>query len=266
MSKAFMEDFYQYCIGKKWFIVFVMLVGVSISVIYNFLREDVYESKMTVSIDSEGGALPIEKMVYKINQKVMFKSIDGKDGVLGEDYSNVNVYANDRKKNGWVDIYVHGKTPDEAKNNCEGIYEHIKYYSENYKNNILEQAHNEEYVSIAKNMADEALKGVLLSEHTNLSKDNLYNLYIVDRENISSAENDFLRKEYLYRNLLKYTVRALRQRSCDFTIVTPPNLPAHPASKKYSIVVVGSFMISLCFAIVLLLFSFVIKRKKGNIL
>lgn len=263
MSKAFWEDFCQYCIKKKWFIVFVMLVSMSISTVYNFLREDVYESKMTVRIDSEGGLLPIEKMVYEINQKVMFKSIDGKDGVLGEDYSNVNVYVNDRNKNGWVDIYVHGKTPDEAKNNCEGIYEHIKYYSENYKNNILEQAHNKEDVIIAKNMADEALKGVLLSEHTNLSKDDLY---IVDRENISSEENDFFRKEYLYRNLLKYTVRALCQRSCDFTIVTPPNLPAHPASKKYSIVVVGSFMISLCFAIVLLLFSFVIKRKKGNIL
>lgn len=258
-----MEELCQYYIKKKGFIVFVIFIGIFASVVYNFLREDIYESKMTVKIESAGGVVQIQNIVYDINQKIMLKPIHGEEGVLGEDYSDLNVYVNDRNKNGWIDIYVHGRTPEEAKANCEGVYEHIKYYSEHYKKSILEQANNSADVVAAKNMADEAFKGVLSSNDTISLNNGLYNM---GGKNISPEENEFFRKEFLYRSLLENEVRELFKRSCDYTVAVPPNVPEHPVSKKYPIVIVGSFVVSMSVAIILLFISFLIKRTmKSNI-
>lgn len=252
------KEFLQYCLHKKLIILCFMLIGVFSSVMYNFTREDVYESKMTIKVNSEKAA-SVRELVYAINQKYMLNAIDGEDGVLGEDYSTINVYAKSSNDSGYVDIYVHGNSPEAAKSSCEGIYEHIKYYNEKKKDGIYETASNTAEVVRAKEVADEAFEVMLSSGHRialDKKDDGLNNF----DEYASKEKNEFSRKEYIYRAILKNEIVTLSNKMCDYDVIVPANLPIQPVTKRYPIVVVGALVTSVCAAIVLLFTMYCIKR------
>lgn len=252
------KEFLQYCLHKKLIILCFMLIGVFSSVMYNFTREDVYESKMTIKVNSEKTA-SVRELVDAINQKYMLNAIDGEDGVLGEDYSKINIYAKSSNDSGYVDIYVHGNSPEAAKSSCEGVYEHIKYYNEQKKNGIYETAFNAAEVVSAKKLADEALDELSASGQRITLKSSGNGINDGD-EGVSKEQNEFFRKEYIYRAVLQNEVITLTRSLCNYDIIVNASLPTQPVSKKYSIVVVGALVTSVCAAIVLLFTMYCIKR------
>lgn len=256
------KEFFKYCVQKKLIFVCFILIGVFLSIICNFIREDVYESKMTIKVNSER-TTPVQELVYAINQKYMLNSVEGENGVLGEDYSKINVYAKSSNDSGYIDIYVHGNSPEAAKNSCEGIYEHIKYYNEKKKENIYETASNIDEVVKAKELADEAFD-VLLASGQRITLKNSGNVINDDNEYVSKEQNDFFRKEYIYRAVLQDEIISLKRNLCDYDVMTPANLPTQPLSKRYPIVVVGAFMASVCAAMFLLFVMYCIKRFQEN--
>ena len=257
MTNFTAKEFFKYCFHKKLIFLFFILIGVFSSVLYNFMREDIYEIKMTIKVNSVGKA-PVQELVYAINQKYMLGTIDGEAGVLSEDYSKVNVYAKSSNDSGYVDIYVHGNSPEAAKSSCEGVYEHIKYYNEQKKNGIYETASNTAEVVRAKEVADEAFEVMLSSGHRIALDKKDAGLNNFD-EYESKEKNEFSRKEYIYRAILKNEIVTLSNKMCDYDVIVPANLPTQPLSKRYPIVVVGAFMASVCAAIVLLFTMYCIK-------
>lgn len=262
MTSFTAKEFFQYCLLKKLLFLFFILIGVFSSVLYNFMREDIYESKMTIKVNSVGKA-PVQELVYAINQKYMLGTIDGEAGVLSEDYSKVNVYAKSSNDSGYVDIYVHGNSPESAQSSCQGIYEHIKYYNAKKKENLYETAYNTAEVVRAKELADEAFEAVM-SSGQRIALDNGDDVLENFDGYVSQEKKEFSRKEYIYRAVLQDEIITLKRNLCDYDVMTPANLPTQPVSKRYPIVVLGAFMASVCVATFLLFVMYCIKRFQEN--
>lgn len=177
--------------------------------------------------------------------------------LLENDYRSCNMRVQNLGTLGMFKIFAHGNTPEEAQENCAGLYEHFAAFSDKYN----------EFKIDTKSPAGSLLEYVEQQLHE-AKKD--YDSYSVKTGGRETRESDYIeqekirlqknyfRLEDLHQQLVTEEIRAKWHDSWQVELIDAASLPSKPVAKRTGFIICLGVMFG---AFVCLLFGIVMTVK-----